>query len=82
MKLMAWIGISAIISLIAISGGTIGLVILASIILGVLFRSFTLLLEIKNRLSQITENPNPKVDPVKDAFEKYLNEKNTALKGE
>ncbi|KMJ59913.1 hypothetical protein AB685_03415 [Bacillus sp. LL01] len=72
MKLVGWILFSAFICYVSFSMGTeLGVFIFISIALGILIRCFTLLLDIKTRLAQITKDP----DPVRDAYEDYLTEK-------
>jgi hypothetical protein len=72
MKLLGWILFSSIICFVTFSlEGELGVFILISIALGILIRCFTLLLDIKTRLSQITKDP----DPVRDAYDDYLTEK-------
>ncbi|MCG1022886.1 hypothetical protein [Sutcliffiella horikoshii] len=71
MKLFGWILLSAFICIGLAFTGEIAIFLICAIILGILIRCLTLLLDIKTRLAQITKAP----DPVRDAYDNYLTEK-------
>lgn len=51
--------------------GPIGWYLLGSIVIGVIFRSYLLLIDIHKRISTITRKP----DKAREAYERYLNER-------
>ncbi|QFT89565.1 hypothetical protein FIU87_12970 [Bacillus sp. THAF10] len=79
MKLLGWIIFSITICFIAVSLQLeVGAFLILAVFLGVLIRIYTLLLEIRERLSQITKDP----DRVREAYEQYMNDRNSGIKSD
>lgn len=70
MKLLLSIVLAGLLTGIAVFFGSVGIYILCAVIVGVIFRSFILLLEIHKQVVPASAN-----DKVQEAYERYVKER-------